>query len=80
MGAAAVDGSPNALALITIAVSPVTSFTSSGVMQNRSASTCAKVVSWPCPLDWVPAIASTSRSGRTVTRTYSLGCPTGDST
>ena len=64
----------------TTAVSPVTSLTSCGVMPSRSASTWAKLVSWPWPLDWVPATASTAPSARTLTSTCSLGWPTGDST
>ena len=51
----------------TTAVSPVTSRTCSGVTPSWSASTCAKVVSWPCPLDCVPATTSTKPSARTLT-------------
>ena len=64
----------------TTAVSPVTSLTCSGVMPSLSASTWAKLVSWPWPLDCVPATASTAPSARTLTSTCSLGTPTGDST
>jgi carbon-monoxide dehydrogenase large subunit len=64
----------------TTAVSPVTSRISSGRTPIWSASTWAKLVSWPWPVDWVPATASTVPSALTVTTTRSCGAPTGDST
>ena len=41
---------------------------------NRVTS-CAKLVSWPCPLDSVPITTSTRPSGATVTSAHSRGAP-----
>ena len=43
----------------TVAVSPPMNLMSSGCTPSRSAITCAKVVSWPWPVDCVPTASST---------------------
>ena len=50
----------------TTSVSPRMMLTFSTGTARRSDTTCAKLVSWPCPLGWVPMTTSTRPSGRTV--------------
>ena len=52
-----------AAADLTISVSPSTIFTLSTGTPSRSATTCAKLVSWPWPLGCVPITTSTRPSG-----------------
>ena len=46
----------------------------------RSDTTCAKLVSWPCPAGCVPITTSTRPSGRTWICACSFGEPIEDST
>ena len=64
----------------TTSVSPRMIFTFSTGTWRRSDTTCAKLVSWPWPLGWVPMTTSTRPSGLTVMRACSLGAPIEDST
>ncbi len=63
----------------TTRVSPVTNRIVSISTPSWSATTWAKVVSCPWPVDWVPATTVTSPSVPTLTSTRSRGAPTGDS-
>ena len=49
-------------------------------LHSMSATTCAKLVSWPWPLGWVPITTSTVPSGLTVISARSRGEPIEDST
>jgi hypothetical protein len=46
-----------------MSVSPRMMVTLATGTSTRSATTCAKLVSWPCPLGWVPNTTSTVPSG-----------------
>ncbi len=66
---------------LTTSVSPTTTLTDSTGTPSHSAATWAKLVSWPCPLGWVPMTTwMRSSSGRTVMRASSTGEPIEDST
>ena len=45
---------------------------------SHSVTSCAKLVSWPCPEDMVPITSSTRPSGSTVISVRSRGAPLGD--
>ena len=65
---------------LTMSVSPMmTSMVSTGTA-SRSATTCAKLVSWPWPLGCVPMTTPTRPSGLMVISTRSFGAPIEDST
>ena len=53
-----------------MSVSPCTISTSSMGTPSSSATTCAKVVTWPCPCEWVPVNTVTLPEG--CTRTVEL--------
>ena len=65
----------------TRSVSPVTSRTLSIGTPSHSVISCAKLVSWPWPLDTVPTTTSTMPvAGSTVTSARSRGAPVAVST
>ncbi len=59
----------------TTSVSPVIRRTSSAGTPSHSVMSCAKLVSWPCPLDSVPMTTSMRPSGITVISARSRGAP-----
>ena len=65
---------------LTMSVSPMMMLTVSTGTASRSATTCAKLVSWPWPLGCVPITTSTRPSGRTVISGARFGAPIEDST
>ena len=64
----------------TMSVSPTRIFTCSTGTPIMSAATWAKLVSWPCPLGWVPITTSMVPSVFTTISARSLGEPMEDST
>ena len=65
---------------LTMSVSPMMMLTVSTGTPSMADATCAKLVSWPWPLGWVPITRSTRPSGVTVISVRSRGAPIEDST
>jgi hypothetical protein len=65
---------------LTTSVSPATMSMRSTGTPSKSDITCAKLVSCPWPLAWVPMMTAMRPSGVTVTSARSLGAPIEDST
>ena len=59
----------------TMSVSPVISRTRSNGTPSHSVTSCAKLVSWPWPLDSVPITTSTKPLSATVISVRSRGMP-----